>query len=1675
MNQKITSVAIVCAMLLMGITINIDNNVDAAFVNNMPVPWGPDFTPTDSAWDSSGNNLVVVGNDTSGIQSSAWHYDSVLDTWSQIFEGADINEPQINTILNVNTSMSYTTIQSAIDAASPGEFLRVWTGTYNESIVIDKPLTLEGNGSINTIIDGGGSGTVVTIKTSNVSFKGFTVTGGAISPGYAGILVYNVQDIIIENNTVTNCYDGIRLDGASNNIVTGNNIENNQMGLRTRTSDVTNSLAGVTGSGGLATDGTLLKMDTSGSNYSILHDFKPGYIDGTYPYYTQFARDGNILYGTTQSGGAYGRGTLFKINANGTGRTILHEFSNVDGQGPYGGVILDGTTLYGMTYGGGTFNLGVVYKINTDGNGFSVLHNSDNANGSRPYGSLLQYGTTLYGMTNTGGNSGLGTIFKLDIDGTGFSVMHHFNGTVYDGRSPYGSLVSDGTMLYGMTYYGGSSNLGTIFRIKLDGSLFKLLQNFTGANGQNPFGSLTLSGTNLYGMTYSGGYSSLGTVFNTDIDGSFFNVMHDFNGTNGQYPYGSLVYDGFWLYGMTYGGGDAGLGAVFHISNDALTFNVLHNFTGADGQYPRGSLVLDDSMTLLYGMTYSGGTDNYGTIFEIANDGSSFTKLHDFLSEKVDGINPYGNVIQAGAYLYGMTYGGGSFGYGSIYKIRSDGYGFSLLHSFDSTDGSYPYGSLVLDGTILYGMTASGGSNAAGVIFKIDTNGTGYTVMHHFTGGATDGSRPYGSLLMDGNLLHGMTYVGGANDTGTIFSIDKNWPYAFSLRHSFAASPGPRNPYGSLLLDGTTLYGMTRLGNTTANDFGTVFKINNDGTGFNVMANFTGADTGSWPYGSLVTDGSMLYGMTYSGGAYNNGAIFKIDKTTLAFTLMRSLNGSLDGSYPYGSLILNGSVLYGMTYSGGPNNYGTAFRINKDTSVFSKLHDFESTPYDGAYPLLSDLLMIQNLAQPSTGNLIYHNNFITNANHSANDGTNFWDNGLPDGGNYWDNYTDVDSNSDGIWDTAFSIAIGGYDNYPWARENGWKIPYTSFTSVAWDNVNQRFWICGEYSPDAQSTFYYIPVNDPTTMVPVSAPPNTFTALAVDVLGNLLIGGNDLQFIYYYETSTDKGYGIGENGTGSMYGWNITSITFNPGDNRFYFVGNVKDADTGVAFFTESLPLNTTGKKCYIDNSDFMNFPGIGGLKSISWNPSKNYSLAVGDGVYRLNPYTGTDQKLSWSIIEGPSAGITYRDVSWDSDGWNEAGIAGDDNSFGSYWRYYHTNPTLQNGFTNSTAGTEYTTCAMKPPASPKWLAVLGASGGIQVNIQELDQSTAVSASLVNPNIYWVGFNDTALNPMNNQMVNPDSWFNIVFEGNYSGGWNSLRANITFWYDGGSIGTASQYPVENDGNRNIAFFLTYEPALGIYSINYPTAPVLETTIGNVSDTITWNHPSDAAQSFHRVELQVHLGAQMLAADGNGFSPTGPDYAYDPNIALDNPNSWDFNITLEDIGDSTKFNSTYAEFGVNKAISISITGNPSGDGAPGDNGVALGSSVINYSTNTQYWVNVSIPDLYLNGDITSSSLINASNIQVQNINGLANSGTSDMAAQVYFAGADIGQSVWGLSSPVTSLSSPGNGTTAHGPWGSNYNYAGDPGGTTSVNWYVDMPAGLAAGTYRATITFSIETLG
>lgn len=376
-----------------------------------------------------------------------------------------------------------------------------------------------------------------------------------------------------------------------------------------------------------------------------------------------------------------------------------------------------------------------------------------------------------------------------------------------------------------------------------------------------------------------------------------YNKLIDFNGTNGTSPYGSVILsDGdSILYGMTNGGGTTGEnnGTIFSMRTDGTSYTNLHNFSTTDtsGANPYGSLIR--SGNVLYGMTSRNGLYDKGTIFSINTDGSGFTTLYHFRNDSINdyGANPYGTLTRIGSKLYGMTDGDG--GHGNIFSIHMDGSNYQDLHVFSGMDGSHPgYGALAETGNMLFGTTIYGGLHGSGVFFSIDTGGL-YTKLRDFN--AADGTMPLGSVTMDGGTFYGTASSGGAYGKGTLFSTTGTDTGSFTKLMDFNGTNG-QGPIGSLTSHSGKLFGTTAGGGT--NNYGTVFSMNTNGSGFQTLFNFGVSTNGTQPRAQVSLSGTMLYGTTVIGGNLGHGVVYSLDTDQNSVPLcMVTVNDSSDYNY----------------------------------------------------------------------------------------------------------------------------------------------------------------------------------------------------------------------------------------------------------------------------------------------------------------------------------------------------------------------------------------------------------------------------------------------------------------------------------------------------------------------------------------------------------------------------------------------------------------------------------------------------------------------------------------------------------------------------------------------------------------------------------------------------------
>jgi uncharacterized repeat protein (TIGR03803 family) len=238
-------------------------------------------------------------------------------------------------------------------------------------------------------------------------------------------------------------------------------------------------LYGTTVNGGTNNIGTVFKLLPTGGSFTNLRSLATASADGAHPFAGLVQGTNGMLFGTCSNGGPNGAGVVFRIGKNGSGYSNIRVFGGTgDGTNPVASVVCDtNNTLYGVTLRGGINNVGTIYKINADGTGYAKLTNftgtAGNVLGSQPRGSLI-IGTDglLYGTTELGGANNNGTVFSLSRNGGGYTVLRNFTKSLdpSDGDDPRSALIqgSDGGF-YGTTFNGGTNQFGN-----QNGTLFSL-------------------------------------------------------------------------------------------------------------------------------------------------------------------------------------------------------------------------------------------------------------------------------------------------------------------------------------------------------------------------------------------------------------------------------------------------------------------------------------------------------------------------------------------------------------------------------------------------------------------------------------------------------------------------------------------------------------------------------------------------------------------------------------------------------------------------------------------------------------------------------------------------------------------------------------------------------------------------------------------------------------------------------------------------------------------------------------------------------------------------------------------------------------------------------------------------------------------------------------------------
>lgn len=397
---------------------------------------------------------------------------------------------------------------------------------------------------------------------------------------------------------------------------------------------------------------------------TVLHTFTGG-NDGSFLDSNLTADAAGNFYGTAQIGGAFGAGTVYELSPKPDGKwrfSLLYTFTGgADGGNPLGTLVFDRAgNAYATASSGGVNGLGVVFELTPPSHPSpgkeweeKVLYSfQGGSDGSTPFGNVVfDAAGNLYGTTLLGGEmhigcepaKGCGTIYELSPTGSGpwiETVLHQLSDAFGEGAEPRAGLVMDASgNLYGTTYEGGNNEqcngfgCGTVFEMIPPASgqkhwQFKNLIDFNGHDGALSGGGLTLSATGaLFGTTLFGGTDNRGVVFSlTQESGNWkFATLYSFTGIyDGLQPAGNLAFDSFGnLYGATYQGGANDWGSVFQLvpagngnaNGDAngWTENLLYSLPLAGKRFGSGPLggVILDAAGNIYLTTNQGGNLSY--------------------------------------------------------------------------------------------------------------------------------------------------------------------------------------------------------------------------------------------------------------------------------------------------------------------------------------------------------------------------------------------------------------------------------------------------------------------------------------------------------------------------------------------------------------------------------------------------------------------------------------------------------------------------------------------------------------------------------------------------------------------------------------------------------------------------------------------------------------------------------------------------------------------------------------------------------------------------------------------------------------------------------------------------------------------------------------------------------
>jgi CSLREA domain-containing protein len=702
---------------------------------------------------SSGPWTIVADNATVNILHANIDIDNLSSTYTELIllNGGNFSSGlpylTVNSLLDDgdgNCSLIKCTLRDAINNSQTGDVVEFTdlSGAIilnkNEGIYINHDLTIVGLGSSILTLDFNSRGSYIYHTNGILNISGLTFTNGLRPLEEDGAGTLNISEIKFINNMNDYSLNIIRSDGGVNL----NKVEFN-------------------------------------NNYEAIH-----------------IRSGNLNINNS---------TFY----NGNGTAIYNQSS--------GNFYITNSTFANNSGVNSGFS-GAIYV--TDSNNFSISNSTFSDNFATNYGTLRSQAIVTNITNSTFSTTNLDQDYALYILGDSNIINSVFYSVKDNNCAPGGTYTSLGHNIES----GSTCNFDQLGDL-MNPAPYRTRISFNEANGSYPKGSLTL-GTDgkFYGMTNQGGTNDKGVIFSYDSSSNIYSKKIDLSVAIGSAPVGSLILanDGK-FYGMTSQGGASNKGVIFSY-DPVITegfpngiYTKLYDFDGPSGASPMGSLVKDTDGTL-YGLTYNGGLINAGVIFSYVIPTEEFingiyTKKVEFdwnIANWLNGYQPWGSLTKAAdGKFYGMTRFGGANDSGVIFSYEPGSTTFTKKITLGS--GSYPYGSLTLGAdNKLYGMTNGGGLNGNSYILSYDPSSDIYSKEVDLNDSAL------GSLVRySDNKLYGMT------DQGGIFSYDPEAPLGESYSNIYNLYYSNSND--SLTIGGDNkFYSMSYNGGT--DDLGYIFS-----------------------------------------------------------------------------------------------------------------------------------------------------------------------------------------------------------------------------------------------------------------------------------------------------------------------------------------------------------------------------------------------------------------------------------------------------------------------------------------------------------------------------------------------------------------------------------------------------------------------------------------------------------------------------------------------------------------------------------------------------------------------------------------------------------------------------------------------------------------------------------